>query len=44
MPYSQRHAGVSLGLESGSLAEAARRAGHSIAALFRFYANAGQLG
>ncbi|GGW45484.1 hypothetical protein GCM10010381_33310 [Streptomyces xantholiticus] len=41
MPYSLRHAGVSLWLESGvSPAEVARRAGHSIAVLFRFYAKA----
>ncbi|GHD33114.1 hypothetical protein GCM10010313_78280 [Streptomyces violarus] len=39
VPYSLRHAGVSLWLESGvSPAEVARRAGHSIAVLFRFYA------
>ncbi|WP_314222922.1 hypothetical protein [Streptomyces zaehneri] len=41
VPYSMRHAGVSLWLESGvSPAEVARRAGHSIAVLFRFYAKA----
>ncbi len=41
VPYSLRHAGVSLWLESGvSPAEVARRAGHSIAVLFRFYAKA----
>ncbi|GGR81224.1 hypothetical protein GCM10010252_19680 [Streptomyces aureoverticillatus] len=41
VPYSPRHAGVSLWLESGvSPAEVARRAGHSIAVLFRFYAKA----
>ncbi|MEU2582547.1 site-specific integrase [Streptomyces avermitilis] len=41
VPYSMRHAGVSLWLESGvSPAEVARRAGHSIAVLFRFYARA----
>lgn len=41
VPYSLRHAGVSLWLESGvSPAEVARRADHSIAALFRFYAKA----
>jgi hypothetical protein len=39
--YSPRHAGVSLWLESGvSPAEVARRAGHSIAVLFRFQAKA----
>lgn len=39
VPYSLRHAGVSLWLESGvSPAGVARRAGHSIAVLFRFYA------
>ncbi|WP_308124422.1 hypothetical protein [Streptomyces sp. NEAU-YJ-81] len=38
-PYSARAAGVSLWLESGvAPAEVARRAGHSIAVLFRFYA------
>ncbi|MFE5208798.1 tyrosine-type recombinase/integrase [Streptomyces sp. NPDC056600] len=41
VPYSLRHAGVSLWLESGvSPAEVARRAGHSIAVLFRFYVKA----
>ncbi|KRD21190.1 MULTISPECIES: hypothetical protein [unclassified Streptomyces] len=41
VPCSMRHAGVSLWLESGvSPAEVARRAGHSIAVLFRFYAKA----
>ncbi|TLQ48329.1 hypothetical protein FEF34_19310 [Streptomyces marianii] len=41
VPYSLRHLGVSLWLESGvSPAEVARRAGHSIAVLFRFYAKA----
>src|SRR5690242_15387177 len=41
VPYSLRHAGVSLWLESGvSPAEVACRAGHSIAVLFRFYAKA----
>ncbi|GHH10017.1 hypothetical protein [Streptomyces rubradiris] len=41
VPYSLRHAGVSLWLESGvSPAEVARRAGQSIAVLFRFYAKA----
>ncbi|QPP07562.1 site-specific integrase [Streptomyces bathyalis] len=40
-PYSLRHAGVSLWLSSGvPPAEVARRAGHSIAVLFRFYAKA----
>ena len=39
VPYSLRHAGVSLWLSSGvDPAEAARRAGHSIAVLYRFYA------
>ncbi|MEU5186827.1 hypothetical protein AB0G83_06685 [Streptomyces klenkii] len=38
-PCSLRHAGVSLWLTSGvAPAEAARRAGHSTAVLFRFYA------
>lgn len=41
VPYSLRAAGVSLWLDSGvSPAEVARRAGHSIAVLFRFYAKA----
>ncbi|MFI9611026.1 hypothetical protein ACIHCM_04915 [Streptomyces sp. NPDC052023] len=41
VPYSLRHAGVSLWLESGvTPAEVARRACHSIAVLFRFYAKA----
>lgn len=41
VPYSLRHAGVSLWLESGvSPAEVAHRASHSIAVLFRFYAKA----
>ncbi|GAA2937186.1 MULTISPECIES: hypothetical protein [Streptomyces] len=41
MPYSPCHAGVPLWLESGvSPAEVARRAGHSIAVLFRFHAKA----
>jgi integrase len=40
-PYSLRHAAVSLWLSSGvPPAEVARRAGHSIAVLFRFYAKA----
>lgn len=39
VPYSLRHAGVSLWLSSGvDPAEVARRAGHSVAVLFRFYA------
>ncbi|MEU4209923.1 site-specific integrase [Streptomyces sp. NPDC026206] len=39
VPYCLRHAGVSLWLQSGvSPAEVARRAGHSVAVLFRFYA------
>ncbi|MFI1826612.1 tyrosine-type recombinase/integrase [Streptomyces sp. NPDC020412] len=39
VPYQLRHAGVSLWLDSGvSPAEVARRAGHSIAVLYRFYA------
>ncbi|MER8028744.1 site-specific integrase [Streptomyces bauhiniae] len=41
VPYGLRAACVSLWLESGvSPAEVARRAGHSIAVLFRFYAKA----
>ncbi|MEV5578793.1 hypothetical protein AB0L39_09555 [Streptomyces parvus] len=41
VPYGLRAACVSLWLESGvSPAEVARRAGHSIAVLFRFYAEA----
>ncbi|MEV0275197.1 site-specific integrase [Streptomyces sp. NPDC050610] len=41
VPYSARHAGVSLWLDSGvSPAEVARRAGHSVAVLYRFYAKA----
>ncbi|MFI1868594.1 tyrosine-type recombinase/integrase [Streptomyces jumonjinensis] len=41
VPYSARHAGVSLWLDSGvAPSEVARRAGHSIAVLFRFYAKA----
>ncbi|WP_324615780.1 hypothetical protein [Streptomyces sp. NRRL S-118] len=41
VPYGLRAAGVSLWLESGvSPAEVARRAGPSIAVLFRFYAKA----
>ncbi|MFE2626784.1 hypothetical protein ACFXDP_02390 [Streptomyces sp. NPDC059374] len=39
VPYSLRHAGVSLWIESGvNPAEVAARAGHSIAVLYRFYA------
>lgn len=39
MPYTLRHAGVSLWLSSGvEPTEVARRAGHSVAVLFRFYA------
>ncbi|WP_275892647.1 hypothetical protein [Streptomyces actuosus] len=39
VPYSLRHAGVSLWIKSGvDPAEAAARAGHSIAVLHRFYA------
>ncbi|WP_256103714.1 site-specific integrase [Streptomyces sp. ODS05-4] len=39
VPYSLRHAGVSLWITSGvDPTEVARRAGHSIAVLFRFYA------
>jgi integrase len=39
VPYSLRHAGVSLWLASGvDPVEAARRAGHSVAVLYRFYA------
>lgn len=39
VPYSLRHAGVSFWLSSGvDPAEVARRAGHSIAVLYRFYA------
>lgn len=41
MPYGLRAAEASLWLESGvSPAEVARRVGHSIAVLFRFYAKA----
>lgn len=41
VPYALRHAGALLWLEAGvSPAEVARRAGHSIAVLFRFYAKA----
>ncbi|MFE4409170.1 tyrosine-type recombinase/integrase [Streptomyces sp. NPDC056821] len=39
VPYSLRHAGVSLWIKSGvDHAEVAARAGHSIAVLYRFYA------
>lgn len=39
MPHSLRHAGVSLWIESGvDPVEVARRAGHSPAVLWRFYA------
>jgi integrase len=39
VPYSLRHAGVSLWIKSGvDPAEVAQRAGHSIAVLYRFYA------
>jgi integrase len=39
VPYSLRHAGVSLWIKSGvDPAEVAERAGHSIAVLYRFYA------
>lgn len=39
VPYSLRHAGVSCWITSGvDPAEVARRAGHSIAVLYRFYA------
>lgn len=39
VPYSLRHAGVSLWITSGvDPAEVAARAGHSIAVLYRFYA------
>lgn len=39
VPYSLRHAGVSLWIKAGvDPAEVARRAGHSIAVLWRFYA------
>ncbi|MGY1499191.1 hypothetical protein ACW4TU_21845 [Streptomyces sp. QTS52] len=38
MPYSLRHAGVSLWTKSGvAPAEVAARAGHSIAVVYRFY-------
>lgn len=41
VPYSLRHAGVSPWLASGvSPTEVARRAGHSVAVLYRFYAKA----
>ncbi|WP_406399684.1 tyrosine-type recombinase/integrase [Streptomyces uncialis] len=39
VPYSLRHAGVSLWIKAGvDPVEVARRAGHSVAVLFRFYA------
>jgi integrase len=39
VPYSLRHAGVSLWIKAGiDPAEVAHRAGHSIAVLYRFYA------
>ncbi|MFB7400871.1 hypothetical protein ACFCZR_11925 [Streptomyces rubiginosohelvolus] len=39
MPYSLRHAGVSLWINSGvDPVEVARRAGHSLMVLFRIYA------
>ncbi|WP_149826901.1 tyrosine-type recombinase/integrase [Streptomyces tailanensis] len=39
VPYSLRHAGISLWIKSGvDPAEVAARAGHSIAVLYRFYA------
>lgn len=39
VPYSLRHAGVSLWIKAGvDPAEVARRAGHSPAVLWRFYA------
>ncbi|MEV7865301.1 site-specific integrase [Streptomyces sp. NPDC088124] len=39
VPYSLRHAGVSLWIKAGvDPVEVARRAGHSIAVLYRFYA------
>jgi len=39
VPYSLRHAGVSLWIASGvDPVEVARRAGHSVAVLYRFYA------
>lgn len=39
MPYSLRHAGVSLWINSGvDPMEVAQRAGHSLTVLFRFYA------
>jgi integrase len=41
VPYSLRHAGVSLWIEAGvDPVEVARRAGHSVAVLYRFYAKA----
>ncbi|MBT2367154.1 site-specific integrase [Streptomyces sp. ISL-10] len=39
VPYSLRHAGISLWIKAGvDPAEVARRAGHSLAVLYRFYA------
>jgi integrase len=39
VPYSLRHAGVSLWIEAGvAPVEVARRAGHSVAVMYRFYA------
>ncbi|GAA2064094.1 hypothetical protein GCM10009801_08470 [Streptomyces albiaxialis] len=39
VPYSLRHAGISLWIKARvAPAEVARRAGHSLAVLFRFYA------
>ncbi|MFI2260295.1 hypothetical protein OHU45_37930 [Streptomyces tubercidicus] len=39
VPYSLRHAGVSLWIKAGvDPVEVARRAGHSIAVLWKFYA------
>ncbi len=39
VPYSLRHAGVSLWIKSGvDPADVAARVGHSIAVLYRFYA------
>lgn len=39
VPYSLRHGGISLWIKAGvDPAEAARRAGHSLAVLYRFYA------
>ncbi|MGW5699303.1 hypothetical protein ACWEWX_53900 [Streptomyces asiaticus] len=39
MPYSARHAGISLWIKAGvDPVEVARRAGHSIVVLWKFYA------